>query len=113
MRSEQEAFKPLDDYPEARAFWWPRFQRIARWFAGWEIGRRATAAAIYAEIRGEIDVTPDFRLGARADRIERLTDGRYAVLDYKTGQPPTDQGSESRPCAAIDARRRDHPPGRI
>ena len=85
-----EAFKPLDDYPEARAFWWPRFQRIARWFAGWEIGRRPATAAIYAEIRGEIDVTPDFRLGARADRIERLTDGRYAVLDYKTGQPPTD-----------------------
>lgn len=85
----QEAFKPLDDYPEARAFWWPRFQRIARWFAGWETGRRAHVAAIFAETRGEIPVTPDFLLGARADRIERLSDGRYAVLDYKTGQPPT------------------------
>ncbi len=87
----QEAFKPLDDYPEARAFWWPRFQRIARWFAGWEAERHANAATIYAEIKGEIEVTPDFRLGARADRIERLTDGRYAILDYKTGQPPGDR----------------------
>jgi len=91
----QEAFRPLEDYPEARAFWWPRFQRIARWFAGWEAGRRPGIAAIYAEIKGEIDVTPNFRLGARADRIEQLTDGRYAVLDYKTGQPPTDRQVKS------------------
>ena len=38
-----------------------------------------------------MNVTPNFRLGARADRIERLNDGRYAILDYKTGQPPTDK----------------------
>ena len=34
-------FAALDDYPEARAFWWPRFERIARWLAGWEVERRA------------------------------------------------------------------------
>ena len=34
-------FAALNDYPEARAFWWPRFERIARWFARWEIARRA------------------------------------------------------------------------
>jgi ATP-dependent helicase/nuclease subunit B len=28
-------------------------------------------------------------VSARADRIERHDDGRYAILDYKTGQPPT------------------------
>lgn len=87
----KKAFKPLQDYPEANAFWWPRFERIAHWFAAWEIARRENATAIHAEIRGEIEVTPDFKLGARADRIERLSDGRYAVLDYKTGQPPGDK----------------------
>ena len=30
-----------------------------------------------------------FILSARADRIERRHDGTYAILDYKTGQPPT------------------------
>ncbi len=30
-----------------------------------------------------------FRLRARADRIEHRNDGRYAILDYKTGQMPT------------------------
>ena len=34
-------FAEIEDYPEARAFWWPRFERIARWFANWEIERRA------------------------------------------------------------------------
>ncbi len=32
-----------------------------------------------------------FTLRARADRIEQLADGRYAILDYKTGQVPTDK----------------------
>ncbi|SDT30289.1 double-strand break repair protein AddB [Bradyrhizobium canariense] len=89
----QKYFAPLMERPEARALWWPRFQRIAAWFANWEIVRRGHVAAIDAEIRGEIPVRLDnertFILSARADRIERHTDGSYAILDYKTGQPPT------------------------
>jgi len=30
-----------------------------------------------------------FTLRTRADRIEHLSDGRYAILDYKTGRLPT------------------------
>jgi ATP-dependent helicase/nuclease subunit B len=87
-------FAPLEDYPEARAFWWPRFMRIARWFADWDAGRRAASAAMHAEIAGEIPIPlgeTSFRLRARADRIERLADGRYAILDYKTGQARTEK----------------------
>jgi ATP-dependent helicase/nuclease subunit B len=79
--------------PEARALWWPRFQRIAKWFSEWEAGRRTHIAAIDAEIRGEIPIPLDnertFYLSARADRIERRTDGSFVILDYKTGAPPT------------------------
>ena len=86
-------FARLNDYPEAKAFWWPRFERIARWFVDdWERGRRGTLAAIHAEIRGELEILLGdrvFRLVARADRIERKADGRYAILDYKTGQART------------------------
>jgi ATP-dependent helicase/nuclease subunit B len=89
----EKYFAPLMERPEARALWWPRFQRIAAWFADWEIARRGTIDAIKAEIRGEIGIPLDnertFILSARADRIERRHDGRYAILDYKTGQPPT------------------------
>jgi ATP-dependent helicase/nuclease subunit B len=86
-------FAPLMERPEARALWWPRFQRIIRWFSEWEAVRRADLVAIEAEIRGEIPIPLDdertFHLSARADRIERRADGSFAILDYKTGAPPT------------------------
>jgi ATP-dependent helicase/nuclease subunit B len=84
-------FAPLEDFPEARAFWWPRFLRIAHWFAGWERERRAGLAALAAETSGRIDIPlgeRTFTLRARADRIERLAHGGYAILDYKTGRIP-------------------------
>ena len=89
----EKYFAPLMERPEARALWWPRFLRIANWFADWEIVRRGNVSAIAAEIRGEIPIRLDnertFILSARADRIERRHDGTFAILDYKTGQPPT------------------------
>jgi ATP-dependent helicase/nuclease subunit B len=92
-RIGEKYFAPLMERPEARALWWPRFQRIAAWFADWERARRDTVARIDAEIRGEIGIPLDnariFILSARADRIEQRRDGRFTILDYKTGQPPT------------------------
>jgi ATP-dependent helicase/nuclease subunit B len=89
----EKHFRPLMERPEARALWWPRFQRIIRWFAEWEAGRRPDIAAIEAEIKGEIQIQlgneRTFTLSARADRIERHADGSFVILDYKTGQPPT------------------------
>src|SRR5262249_25157122 len=32
IRIGRKHFARLEDYPEARAFWWPRFLRIAAWF---------------------------------------------------------------------------------
>jgi ATP-dependent helicase/nuclease subunit B len=88
-----KCFAPLMQRPEARALWWPRFQRIVRWFSEWETTRRGDITAIEAEINGKIQIQLDnertFTLTARADRIERRADGSFAILDYKTGQPPT------------------------
>ncbi|MFZ1894622.1 MAG: double-strand break repair protein AddB, partial [Rhodoplanes sp.] len=87
-------FAALNDYPEARAFWWPRFQAIARWFVRFERKRRAAMTGARTEIRGMLTISLGerrFRLSARADRIEQLADGRYAILDFKTGQPPSDK----------------------
>ena len=55
----EKYFAPLMERPEARALWWPRFQRIAGWFAEWEIVRRGNVSAIEAEIRGEIPIPLD------------------------------------------------------
>ncbi|MBR0773865.1 double-strand break repair protein AddB [Bradyrhizobium diazoefficiens] len=91
----EKYFAPLMERPEAKALWWPRFQRIARWFGEWETVRRTAVEMIKAEIPGEISIPLDhgrsFRLSARADRIERRQGGSYAILDYKTGQPPSDK----------------------
>ena len=86
-------FEPLRNFPEARAFWWPRFERIAAWFVNFDARRRAQAQSLAIEIGGRIPIpfgSETFHLTVRADRIECLTDGRYAVIDYKTGAPPSD-----------------------
>jgi ATP-dependent helicase/nuclease subunit B len=88
-------FAPLMTRPEARALWWPRFLRIAAWLAGWESERRLNAVRIDAEISGKIAIPlndgREFVLSARADRIEHRSDRTFALVDYKTGQPPSDK----------------------
>jgi len=89
----ERRFRPLSDFPEARAFWWPRFLRIAQWLARFETDRRAKLARLEAETGGRIEIpfgNDKFTLTVRADRIECLSDGHYAILDYKTGKPPTE-----------------------
>ncbi|WP_375413355.1 double-strand break repair protein AddB [uncultured Bradyrhizobium sp.] len=92
-RVGEKHFAPLMDRPEARALWWPRFLRIASWFAGWERERRFNVTRIDAEVEGRISIPLDnnrhFVLSARADRIEHRCDRTFAILDYKTGAPPT------------------------
>jgi ATP-dependent helicase/nuclease subunit B len=92
IRMGRERFAPLEDYDEARAFWWPRFERVTRWFINWERQRRPDLAAVHAEKKGELEIPAGkrkFLLTTRADRIEQRADGTFAVLDYKTGTPPS------------------------
>lgn len=87
-------FARLDAFPEARAFWWPRFLRIVDWFAAWDVGRRENLKTLHAEIDGRIKIPVGdriFTLTARADRIEQLADGRFAIIDYKTGTRRTEK----------------------
>jgi ATP-dependent helicase/nuclease subunit B len=88
------SFAPLEDFPEARAFWWPRFERIAHWFARWELERRPHIGAITAEIRGDLKIAlaeGEFELRGIADRIERDANDRYVIFDYKTGSARTEK----------------------
>lgn len=86
-----EAFGEALERPGVRAFWWPRFKRIAAWFIETERARRPATAAIYSETKGSLIIEAPrgpFRLTARADRIDRQVDGRLAIVDYKTGTLP-------------------------
>lgn len=85
-------FAEHDVRPAVRAFWWPRFQRIARWFAAQEAERRGKVTASLVETRGTMTLPGpggDFTLSATADRIDVLDDGTLAIIDYKTGTPPS------------------------
>jgi ATP-dependent helicase/nuclease subunit B len=83
------------DLREALAAWWaPRLERIAEWVAQVEAERRAECppVALVAEAGGAMELARPgglFRLTGRADRIERRRDGTLAILDYKTGTPPS------------------------
>jgi ATP-dependent helicase/nuclease subunit B len=75
-----------------RAFWWPRFQQIARWFVAAERQRRGNLERSATEVKGLLvleTVSPPFTVRARADRIDQLKDGSLVTIDYKTGAPPT------------------------
>ncbi|GAB2179606.1 double-strand break repair protein AddB [Dongia sp. agr-C8] len=84
-------FKPYESKPAVMAFWWPRFEKIARWFIAKEIERRPGLDESRTELDGSLKLTevkPAFELRARADRIDRQADGALVVIDYKTGTPP-------------------------
>lgn len=86
------AFGAWLDRPGVRAFWWPRFERIARWVIDAEHDLRAQRQPLRTEVRGETTLTGPagpFVLRATADRIDRLNDGRLAIIDYKTGTLPS------------------------
>ena len=84
----REAFQNYRDFPEVMAIWWPRFERIARWFVRQEAAW-SDVVARNVECAGELQVTPDFLLTSRADRLDALIGGGLAIIDYKTGAPPS------------------------
>lgn len=91
-RGETEFAGIKEAFPELHAEWWPRFQRLAAAFIGWEERRRPDLAEIFAERSGKLAIPladgSFFTLRARADRIEQRRDGGFTIIDFKTGQPP-------------------------
>jgi len=80
--------------PALAAWWAPRLERIADWVAEIETERRSLhrPELIVPEVQGDWILRREggaFRLVGRADRIERRADGSLAILDYKTGTPPS------------------------
>lgn len=77
--------------PEVEAFWWPRFEKVVDLFIEQEKSWRQGAKPYLAETSGRLQLeTPGgaFALTGKADRIDRLTDGAYAIIDYKSGYVP-------------------------
>lgn len=79
-------------WPVARRLWHARLARVAPWFIRTEAERRAFARPHLLEARGDWEqpaLARALKLTGKADRIDRLPDGRVAIYDYKSGKPPT------------------------
>ncbi|OJU30972.1 MAG: double-strand break repair protein AddB [Alphaproteobacteria bacterium 65-37] len=75
--------------PAERAFWWPRFQRLAHWFIAVENARRAAGTRLLGgEIDGSLTVGP-LTIRGRADRIDEIEPEGWEIIDYKTGRVPS------------------------
>lgn len=88
----QGHFSAVLKHPGVWAFWWPRFERIAVWFVELEKERRPEISSIYSEVEGKFEFASDggnFKLTAKADRIDALAGGGLRIIDYKTGAPPS------------------------
>ncbi|WP_404713450.1 double-strand break repair protein AddB [Sphingomonas sp. MMS24-J13] len=76
-------------HPVLRTLWAPRLLEAIDWVAA-EVaadiakGRRAVAA----EVKGRIEIA-GIALDGTVDRIDRLPDGSLAIVDWKTGKPPS------------------------
>jgi len=76
-------------HPMLRALWGPRLSEAIEWIAGQEASNQAAGRRpLKAEIEGQARLGPVLLKG-KADRLDRLADGGLAILDYKTGQPPS------------------------
>ena len=92
LRLARETLELYAAHPRIAAFWVPRFERFAAWFAETEPARRAGVEAVVAETSGSLVLDAPagpFTLTARADRIDVAKSG-LIITDYKTGSPPND-----------------------
>jgi len=76
-------------HPMLRALWAPRLLEAIDWIVEMErqnqaVGRRPLAA----EVTGETPLA-GIMVQGRVDRIDQLAEGGLAIIDYKTGHPPT------------------------
>ena len=85
----QEVLTQENAHPLMRVLWWPRLSAALETFersilAAKANGRQVLGVETWGDMRHR-----DVRIHGRADRLDRREDGTLAVVDYKTGQPPT------------------------
>lgn len=85
-----EELAAMQAHPLVRSLWWPRLARALEWIDA-EIMRlrdEQGRTVLASEIRGEMSFD-GVKVHGRADRIDRLDGGAPAIVDYKTGAPPS------------------------
>ena len=94
LRDLAEAqFADLLADPIFRVLRWPGILNGFTYFLACERELRAVAARSFVEAPGKLEIALStgavIHISGRADRIDFLKDGGAAIIDYKTGAPPT------------------------
>ncbi len=89
-RIASQVLDGMNAHPLMRSLWRPRLMAALDWIDEEIVRLRAEEgrAVLTSEAWGDMQVR-GVRIHGRADRIDRLVDGSLAVVDYKTGQPPS------------------------
>lgn len=82
-------------HPMLRALWAPRLLEAIDWIAALERTNQAEGRRpLRSEADGEAAIA-GVTVHGRADRIDALAGGGLAIVDYKTGQPPTQKAVDA------------------
>jgi ATP-dependent helicase/nuclease subunit B len=84
-----EVLDGMSAHPLMRALWQPRLQSALEWIGAEVLKLRGEGREVLAtECWGAMQFD-GVRVHGRADRIDHLPDGKLAIVDYKTGLPPS------------------------
>ena len=82
-----EVLSRMNHHPLMRALWRPRLIKALEWVEG-EIAAQPDRVPTLIEQQADWTYR-GVTIRGKADRIDRLADGSLAVVDYKTGMPPS------------------------
>ena len=77
----------MDAHPLTRALWEPRLMAALEWIAN-EVEGDPSREIVLVEEKAK-HIFKGVEVTGTADRIDRLGDGTFAIVDYKTGGPPS------------------------
>jgi ATP-dependent helicase/nuclease subunit B len=80
-------------HPLMRALWRPRLMKALEWVEQ-EVRKAPDRKPILIEEEGQLTFK-GVTIKGKADRIDQMPDGTLAIVDYKTGAPPTGKEVES------------------
>lgn len=89
MQIADGLFEQQDLPDHVSAVWRHRIDQASKALEHWEAGREPGTVRRLVECRGRIAVSPDVSVSGIADRIDVLSDGTAALIDYKTGTTPS------------------------
>ena len=85
-------FDKMNIESELRTFWFPKFEKTAKWIIEQEKDYRRSVRKVNNEITGQVSFNAPngpVTFTAKADRIDELKNNNINIIDYKTGKIPS------------------------